>query len=676
MKPNSTPLRFRQVHLDFHTSPAISGIGSRFDKKRWQAMLREAAVDSITLFSKCHHGWSYHPTKVGRTHPGLSFDLLRAQYDACKEIGVNAPIYLSAGLDNVMSHEHPEWREIDADGRVVGAPPLQAGFHKMDFLSPYLDYLCDQIAETARLFPDCDGIFLDIVSPFPGCSRWALDHMAKLGLDPRDESHRRRCAEDAFRIYCEKTNAAARVQRADMPVFHNSGHIPRGRRDLLAYQSRLELESLPTGGWGYDHFPESAAYVSQLGLSYLGMTGKFHTTWGEFGGLKHPNALKYECAAMLAFGARCSVGDQLHPDGALDESTYAIIGAAYRDVRDKEPWCANARPVAQIAVLSSESEHPGTTRHNASDTGAVRVLLEEHHAFAMVDRDSDWSPYEVVVFPDDIRVDAALEKKTRAFLGAGGKLFLTGESGLRADGSGFAFDIGAGWDGASEYNPEYILPRAGLRPDFMSTPFVVYPRSQRIRVTTGESLGDVHEPWFNRTFEHFCSHQHAPFRREPSGRAAGVRKGGILCLAHAAFTGYRTHGQAVYRHFIGACLRLLLDGRDLIRTSLPSTARVTLARQEKQNRHIAHLLYANTVSRGGAFKLDGGNANISGDGIEIIEDLTPLFDVRLAVRLPAPPARVTLEPQGREIPFETGADGRTVVTVPRLECHQMVVFHQ
>ncbi|MFZ4682972.1 MAG: beta-galactosidase, partial [Terrimicrobiaceae bacterium] len=89
MKPKSLP--FRQVHLDFHTSPHIPAIGTKFDKARWQDTLQEARVNSITLFSKCHHGWSYHPTKVGKIHPHLNFDLLRAQYDACKEIGVAAP---------------------------------------------------------------------------------------------------------------------------------------------------------------------------------------------------------------------------------------------------------------------------------------------------------------------------------------------------------------------------------------------------------------------------------------------------------------------------------------------------------------------------------------------------------------------------------------------------------
>ena len=34
-------LRYRQIHLDFHTSPHIPGIGEKFGKKYWQETLRE-----------------------------------------------------------------------------------------------------------------------------------------------------------------------------------------------------------------------------------------------------------------------------------------------------------------------------------------------------------------------------------------------------------------------------------------------------------------------------------------------------------------------------------------------------------------------------------------------------------------------------------------------------------
>ena len=64
-------MRFRQVHLDFHTNATIPGIGSRFDAKAFGKAFKDAYVDSVTVFSKCHHGVSYHPTEVGKMHPNL-----------------------------------------------------------------------------------------------------------------------------------------------------------------------------------------------------------------------------------------------------------------------------------------------------------------------------------------------------------------------------------------------------------------------------------------------------------------------------------------------------------------------------------------------------------------------------------------------------------------------------
>ena len=106
-------MKFRQVHLDFHTSEHIPNIGIKFDKTRFQEALLLGKVESITLFSKCHHGWSYHPTKVNEMHPNLKFDLLKAQIEASHEIGVKTPVYISAGLDEKVAVAHPEWQTID-----------------------------------------------------------------------------------------------------------------------------------------------------------------------------------------------------------------------------------------------------------------------------------------------------------------------------------------------------------------------------------------------------------------------------------------------------------------------------------------------------------------------------------------------------------------------------------
>ena len=108
----------RQVHLDFHTSPLIPGVGARFDKKQFQAALIEGDVNSITVFAKCHHGYCYYPSKVGTPHPTMpqGFDLTGAMMDAAHEVGADAPIYITAGWSALDAQTHPEWCMRDENG--------------------------------------------------------------------------------------------------------------------------------------------------------------------------------------------------------------------------------------------------------------------------------------------------------------------------------------------------------------------------------------------------------------------------------------------------------------------------------------------------------------------------------------------------------------------------------
>ncbi|MGZ0655706.1 alpha-amylase family protein [Coraliomargarita sp. W4R72] len=675
-----TSLRFRQIHLDFHTSEAIAPIGSRFDKKAYQDTLKRAEVDSVTTFATCHHGWAYYDTKVGKRHPGLSFDLLRAQYEACKEIGINVPIYLTAGVNNVAADEHPEWRTIDANGSFSGWTDsnIKAGFKMMSFHSPYLNYLCDQIEEVVQLFPEADGIFLDIISQAEDCSQHALTHMKAKGLDPLKPEDRMQSRVDALQKYYQQTTRSAQKSDPNMRIFHNSGHVTPGYRDILKYFSHLELESLPTGGWGYDHFPSSAKYAQKLDHEFLGMTGKFHTTWGEFGGFKHPNALKYECCAMLAFGARCSIGDQLHPTGQLDSSTYDLIGEAYREVAQKEAFVIEIENIADIALLSSESIHAEKsfreeTKQKNSDIGANRVLLEEHFLYDIIDSEMDFAAYKMLILPDDIDISSTLKTKIDHYVKNGGKLFITGESGMNAQGQR-CFDIGAELGELSEYHPDYLLPIPELQADFVHTPMIMYKKSRRLTVTDGVSLGDVYDPYFNREWNHFCSHQHTPARPEASGFSCGSRKGNVLYLAHPVFTIYRSYGQVALRQYISKALRSLLNDDNSIQLeNFPSTGRISLMQQAKESRYVLHLLNANTINRGGASELHGGNLTAEQKSFEVIEDLKPIFDVNVSVQLSADIKTATLQPSGEAIDF-TKVDDTVSFNIPKMHHHQMITF--
>src|SRR4051812_4416453 len=119
-------LRFRQIHMDFHTSERIAGVGAAFDAQAFADTLARAHVDSVTCFARCHHGWIYYDTAAHpeRRHPHLERDLLREQIEACHARGIRVPIYTTVQWDHHTAGGHPEWRGGTPGGAPGGAPPL------------------------------------------------------------------------------------------------------------------------------------------------------------------------------------------------------------------------------------------------------------------------------------------------------------------------------------------------------------------------------------------------------------------------------------------------------------------------------------------------------------------------------------------------------------------------
>lgn len=662
-------MRLRQVHLDFHTSDLIEDIGSRFDARAFGQAFKDAHVDSVTIFSKCHHGHSYHPTKVGRMHPHLKFDLLRAQLDALHEHDIKAPIYLSAGWDEYAANSQPGWRLMDEKGlpKRVGGEPLGDGWAYLDFASPYLDYLCRQVEEVMVNYPDGDGIFIDIPYQQLSSGPWTQQRMDAQGMDWQDAAQRADFAEQVNFELFDGIQQAVQKHDPNMPLFFNSGHVRRGRRDVYKrYYSHLELESLPTAKWGYDHFPLSARYVDVFGQDFIGMTGKFHHLWGEIGSYKTPEALAYEVAAMQANGAGASIGDHLHPNGEVDATSYKSIGAAYAQAEAVEPFTRGSHNRADIGLVSVEGSRrprfvgtPGTS--NEADEGAARVLLEGKFTFDVLDPEHDFSAYRLLILPDEVIIDDALKASLDAYLAGGGKLLLSGKSGVDPD-KGFLFDTGATWQGTNPFTGDYALHDKAIRASFVDDPIYMYVGSEQISISDGESLGQVYDPYFERSPRHFSGHVHTPRKSDPSGFAAGSRKGAVTYLAHKAFSAYRVSGAVAILELLENIISGLLDEAPLVTTSLPRAGRVTVRRQESENRDVVHLLFAQPALRG----------LLRGDNVQPIQDFVPLAGVSVDLATDGKTvSAVRLVPGGQALEF-VAAGGRVTFTVPALVGHGKV----
>ena len=119
------------------------------------------------------------------------------------------------------------------------------------------------------------------------------------------------------------------------------------------------------------------------------------------------------------------------------------------------------------------------------------MLQELHIPFDLLDKESSFDAYNVLVLADDLRISAELQQRLDAFLAKGGKLILSNNALLKSGEDVPAFDLPLEYSGVNPLYPDFIRPAETAAPDFINTPFVMYRPSQRIKVTGGESLGQM-----------------------------------------------------------------------------------------------------------------------------------------------------------------------------------------
>jgi hypothetical protein len=180
----------------------------------------------------------------------------------------------------------------------------------------------------------------------------------------------------------------------------------------------------------------------------------------------------------------------------------------------------------------------------------------------------------------------------------------------------------------------------------------------RAQTIAAETLARVGLPYFTRTPEHFFGHRQAAFAGA-SELPAVTQRGKVIYCHSPLFGAYRKHAVPAYRQLVERLLERLVPEALVRAPGLPTTAEVALLRQPEQGRTLLHLIHAVPQRRG--------------PEIDVVEDVLPLVDARVGVRLARPATAVTLSPGGERLAHEV-SDGLTWVTVPRVEGHRVVVF--
>ena len=655
------PLPTRQIHLDFHTSEHIADIGKQFSKEQFQSALKMGRVNSINIFAKGHHGWNYYPSKIGKVHPNLDFDLLGAQVEACHEIGVECPFYFTVGWSVHDAETHPECCVRRKDGsfewkgnsKAKPEDPFPSFTWKL--LCPSGEYhkqIKKQVVELCKAY-DVDGFWFDIYMARHGCHcEQCHARMKKNGVDPDDQDAVITNFVEVYKEHMADLRATIAKYHPQATVFFNGTTALRGvnqSQSVYEYNTHQDLEDLPTGWGGYDKFPLRSQYYLDRGYQICAMSGKFHTSWGEFGGFKHPDALKFEAASMIAFGAACNFGDQLHPSGRMDMQTYKNIGEAFDYVEQIEEYGPGGKPVANLGLWF--------TNDIETDQGTAKLLMDMQAVYRIATKEN-LTGLQTLVVPSKPTLDEEDVAAIQKFVDQGGAVIFLAHGVMSKDWSRFLFDVGADFVGHAQYDIDYTEVDPILGEELMQSPVLNYIPALRTKPKEGTTvLAAIYEPYFSRTYEHFCSHQNTPPRPEKSAHPALIQKGKVLFVANPIDRMYYRRAARAHRDLFEAALGRV-HTQPSLKVELPSAGRVNLLHQPDKKRYVAHLLYATPHFRG---------------KLELIEDLVPLHDVAVELRVPAKIKSAHLIPGDISLPLREEA-GAVYVSVPKFTMHCCIVF--
>ena len=641
----------RQVHLDFHTSEHILKIGEEFDPVKFAETVKNAHINSMTVFARCHHGLMYYQSEKFPefVHPHLSRpNLVIDQVKALHDVGIKAPIYITVQWDYFLAKRRPEWLIRKPGGNHEGQSFLEPGFYQsLCVNTEYYDFLVEHTTEICKLLGEhLDGIFFDITGIRPCYCSTCHKEMTERGINMWDAEEVRRFAKFVIDRFKKNMTEVVHAIRKECTIFYNAGHIGPCTADSKDAYSHFELESLASGQWGYLHFPISARYARTLGKPCMGMTGKFHKQWGDFHSLKNLAALEFECFRMLSYGMPCSIGDQLEPHGVLNPAAYRLIGNVFEPFERYEKWAIPSIPVVEAALITSEH---ALYEHDVPESvmGAAQMLEEIGLQFDIIGMDGNLSNYKLVILTDDLIVCSEFQEKLDAYVSDGGKVLSCGKGGLSND-MVYPNCFVADYQGEEQVYPSFVIPTDQMAKGLEEgNEYVMYLPGESITPKgTGRVSLEARTPYFKREKDYFCSHSYTPSAKGKTFPAA-IAGEHTLLFAHPLFSIYRESAPLW-------CKKLIKNGIDslsinrIVRHNGPSYLSVQVLEQPDQKRYCIHILSYAPIRKSAT--------------IDIVEERTVLTDLNFEFSLPHHISNVYSVMDEQDLSIENGK-----VVLPRID---------
>ena len=428
---------FFGLHFDFHANKNDSVVGKTFTAEMIDSLLTMVQPDYIQVDCKGHPGISSYPTKVGNAAPGFVKDPLKIWREVTRKHNVALFVHYSGVWDDASAEKHPEWMALNAEGKKIDG--------KMSVKGPYVDsLLIPQFKELIDNY-DIDGCWVDgecwalqadysteMLNAFR--AETGIQQIPKSFSDPGgyefNEFNRK-----AFRQYVAHYTDELHRYNPEFQVTSNwafSSHMPEPvdiNIDFISgdfshvnsvYSGFFESRCIAPQGKPWDLMAWSFAYNFNTGVPIT----------------KSAAQLKQLAATVMSMGGGYQVYFQQNRDASPQPWQFGLMKEVAGFCRERQPFCQNAKPVPQVALLYSSENYKKFTRGiypNSSvnellrgmlnlllnGQNAVEILMEHHLKGRMQE-------YPLIVIPECRYLADDFKAELLEYVGNGGNLLVVG----------------------------------------------------------------------------------------------------------------------------------------------------------------------------------------------------------------------------------------------------------
>jgi len=636
---------FFGIHFDFHAGNDCNKIGETFTYEMIDSMLALVKPDFIQVDCKGHPGISSYPTKVGNPAPGFIKDPYKIWREVTYKHKVALFVHYSGVIDFEAVKKHPGWAAKDFRG--------QLSKEKTSVRGPYVDrLLIPQLKELIDNY-HIDGAWID-----GDC--WALD------LDYSDYML------DAF----NKETGIINVPRSgkdtgwsEFKDFNRNSfkkYIAHYVDELHKYDPDFQI----TSNWAFssfmpepvdinidfisgDYTPDNSIYSGLYEARCIASQRKpwdlmawSFTNDGNTGTqiTKSPVQLMQAAATVISMGGGFQLYFQQNRDASLRPWNFDLMKRVAGFCRARQPFCKNAVPVPQIALLyssanfhrNSELLYQETSKINDPVKGMLDILLDgqnaveilmEHHLKERINE------YPLVVVPECQYLTNEFKSELLDYVKNGGNLLLVGP------------------DASAMFKEQ-------LNVNLVDSASVV---TKNI-ASNGQMAGinSLFQPFVpQKSVETFGAVYNVADFRFPSQPAAAINSYGKGKIAGVFFNigeNYLKMSNPVYRDFFNSLVRKLFPDPKVEVTGSENVA-VTV-------NNLGNKLAINLIN------MSGPHANTLVSRYDSIPGIGPLF---IKVKLDKPPVKVILQPENIALKYSY-SNGELKTTVKRVDIHSIIVI--